>query len=302
MYSFFFLILGFLGLGSSLGAQQIQWKYDPSLHSVAERFQTIAEEDYADALQTLGLTGSFPGEIILVGGREKLGETVQRKLPSWYAAYTLPGRRLICISTEAAGDASVFRTTLRHELMHLAMANWGEATFARVPRWLHEGMAQTFAGEVWLQDRSGSLVWRALFDQLPGLHEYQDGFGAEPLHAADGYALAFALVSRLQREYPPNFLARLYAVMGEGLSLDAALLHLTDLSLVTHEKNMREELQSLHAILQALLGHFVTLLFLLSLITVPWIILRRRRRRATLEEKWESEEEPLEGQSSLESL
>ena len=264
------------------------WESSRGLAGLAERFAAEIPAILEEARQWTGLTPDpRPLHLEWVADRAALARALgEPQVPEWFAAVAVPEQRRLILATSIAGSEAQLRATLRHELMHLAMADLGPAAYARLPAWFHEGCAQVFAGDVYLSQLEISLPWRAFTGELESLSEYRAGFGREPVQAAVGYALGQRYVARLQRVYGAAVLPALLARVAAGASLDAALLAETKLSEVSHEEALREELASAAALLADFYPHLFVVVALALLAVYPFWRAARRRRRRELEDRW----------------
>lgn len=274
------------------GGPGFTWEASPGLAATARHFQGEVGPLLEEARRWTGLPpDSRPIQLVWVGSREELAQALGEPVPDWYAAVALPEQRRLILATQVAGTESRLRATLRHELMHLAMADMGPEGYARLPAWFHEGCAEVFAGDIYLGDLGVSLAWRAFAGDLEPLSDFDEGFGRETVRAAVGYAQGQAFVARLRREYGARIVPALLQRVAAGASLDQALLAETDLSLVTHELKMRAALSSPLALLTDFYPQMFFLLALALLVAFPFIRAARRRRRRELEQRWEREEQ-----------
>jgi len=267
---------------------KVTWKARPGLE---ERARALAGEVEALLAEARAFTGLAPDPrpvaLELVGSREELSRKLGGPVPEWVAAVTLPAERKMILSLSSASSPERLRTTLRHEVMHLALADLGPQASARLPAWFHEGICEQFAGDVYLGGVGVTLSWRAWSGHLEGLSAYRKGFGGERLHAAVGYALARAFVARLVRLYGRKILPDLLGRVARGATLDEALLAATGLSVVTQEEALRQELHSLGGLLRDFYPQVFLGLMLLLMIGFPFVWRAKRRKRLRFEARWE---------------
>ena len=268
-----------------------RWRARPGLESVGEREAPRIADIFREARDWTGLPPDpRPFDVVWVADRRQLAEELGAEVPDWFAAVAVPFQRRLIIATEVAGDLARLRTTLRHELLHLAMADLGPEAWERLPAWFHEGCAESFAGDVYLGSLGVRLSWRAFRNDLPPLVRYQDGFGKEALHAAVGYALGHAFVDSLQRRYGADIVRRILARVRAGAPFERALLDLTGLSQIQHEQELHAELRSLAALAGDLYEQIFLILALLLVVLFPFAMRRRRRRRQEFEDRWARQE------------
>lgn len=273
-----------------------RWTAPASIGRVARRMQPEVVEVLRAARTWIGLDDNSalyePFTLDWVVSREDLARALGRnRVPDWFAAVAIPSERRLVIATQIAGSEDRLRITLRHELMHLAMADLGMDTFRRLPSWFHEGCAQVFAGDVYLGDLGVTLSWRALSGSLESLKDFERGFGDDPYRAAVGYELSETYVNRLLLQYDDGILIRLIRRVREGKSLDAAHIDETGLSVISHENLMREDLQSLLTVAGDIYKQLFLALSLGLIVVFPFVRAARKRRRRALEEHWETVDE-----------
>ncbi len=272
--------------------QGFEWTAPDGLADLAGRYQDEIDGILRDARAWTGLPPDpRPFRIEWVGDREDLAKALRvRELPGWYAAVAVPSERRLVIATEIAGSEARLMSTVRHELMHLAMADLGPDAWSRLPSWFHEGCAEVFAGEVYLGELGVSLSWRAVLGDLDLLMEYRDGFPDSAADAAVGYALGERFVSTFLRHHRLPELQDVLARVRAGDSLDRALIEVTGMGVVDHEERMREELVNASGLLGEIYPQIFLGLALFMVLVFPFVRAARRRRREELEDRWERED------------
>jgi hypothetical protein len=268
------------------------WTAPDGLAHLAERYEPEVARLLVEAREWTTLPADpRPFRVEWVADREDLARALRLDgVPAWYAAVAVPSERRLIIATEVAGSEARLFSTVRHELMHLAMADLGPAAWERLPAWFHEGCAEVFAGEVYLGEMGVSLSWRAVLGDLERLSEYRDGFPDSPARAAIGYALGERFVSRLVRHHGLPALQQTLALVRSGASLDAALIETTGEGIVGHEEAMRQELVNASGLLGEIYPQLFLGLALFMVLAFPIVRATRRRRREELEERWERED------------
>lgn len=103
-------------------------------------------------------------------------------------------------------------TVLAHELTHVLLDQFAGPNGERVPRWLHEGLAQSLSGDLYLQAREVDLVVPAKFDRLHRLADLTNAFPDDEYERRLAYAQSFSFVEWLVR-------ARGMGVIREGVRL-----------------------------------------------------------------------------------
>lgn len=266
------------------------WSSPESLVARTRPLSKQAEQDLLEITEWLGLPDPPRGELIWVKDRDQLDELLGFDSPSWFAAVTQAGKKRIIMVVDVAQSQSQLHTTLRHELVHWAMQGIGTEALVRLPAWFHEGVAEAYVDQHLLGSAGVPLGWRAFRNELPLLYEYKNGFGQEPFHASEGYAMAYAFVERITRIHGESIIEEIMAELRGGKSVDAALIHLTGIGVIDHEQEMRKELASLSRLLADSNPSLFLAMTLILLIGFPFAMRRRRQRMKQREARWREEE------------
>lgn len=275
-----------IGLEVQGQTKHFRWSAADSELALARPLMEQVEADLQAITEWLGLPNPPRGELLWVESRDDLQEILDFRAPSWFAAVTQPHRNRIVMVIDAAQGQEQLQKTLRHELVHWAMMSLGEAQWARLPAWAHEGVAEVWAEQKLLSGLEVPLAWPAFRDELPYLGKFRDGFGSEPYLAAQGYAISHAFFARLQRIHGDDFMAKLMGELRAGQSLEQALITLTGLSTIQLEQDLRSELSSLSRLMGDLYPQFFLIVTLILLIGFPFAMRRRREKRRQFEKQW----------------
>lgn len=169
------------------------------------------------------------------------GSDLPVRTERWAAGYADASRGLVAVlaGPEGPGRLDALRTTLRHELAHLAL---DEATGGRAPRWLQEGYAQLAAGD-WDWEQAWRL--RAVLLQEGGdlLHRLALDFPDRERPARTAYLLSYTAVQELARRGGERALSSFFGRLQEGATVDAAMRDVYGISLSQFEKQWRESVK-----------------------------------------------------------
>jgi hypothetical protein len=117
-------------------------------------------------------------------------------MPVWVSGVAHPPSGNIAISMhDPDGSRSDLDTLLRHELVHVAL--YRATNGAALPRWFHEGVAESFANEISLL-RAESLAGAVFGGGVPELERIEAEFHGDAQQAAVAYAAARDFVTWLR--------------------------------------------------------------------------------------------------------
>jgi hypothetical protein len=240
------------------------------------------------------ITRKFLGEIYFCEDEEAFSSKLQFEPPSWYNAVAQPGLKQIVVFVKPRQSPAQIAKLLNHELVHWALFQLPTKARQQIPLWLHEGLAEMWSDRGLAEAYQVSLAWESKHNSLPRLSSFAIEFGGEPYRAAVGYALSKEFVMHLVDDSGDALFVRIFNSMEAGRSFDQALVDHTGLSVVSHEKIVRANLNSWWRVVQEMYPHFFLLVVLIILGLVPFVASRRRHHREALHAVWQSEEDEVE--------
>lgn len=198
-------------------------RFDPSLESEAMTLATYVPAWWSEIERALA--GDLEDDLVIsyVTHSGRIAEATG--VPVWAAGVAHSESGEIMIAQHAPdGSRTDLDSLLRHELAHVALHR---ATAGQdVPRWFHEGIAESFGNGVDLL-RSQTLAGAIFGPGVPPLDRLDDNIrGADPIAATVGYAAARDFVNYL-RDRDDKDGAELRQVLTElrhGRSFDAAVV------------------------------------------------------------------------------
>lgn len=212
--------------------------------------------------------------------------------PSWGAAIAFPmEQRIIMQGSSAGAGAGDPFAVLRHELAHLALAEYlGELPY----RWFDEGYASVSAGEWGREEALATSIALALkgVPTLDGLERmFYQGSGAADL----AYALAHRAVLDLTLRGGDAGFARFLNTWRTTQSFERALRQGYGVTSAGFEGSWRSETRRRYGAL-ALLTNLSLAIGVFALVLGPFVWQRRRRDRARLEAMRRADEAQEEAQ------
>lgn len=259
---------------------------------------TVARVDGEARAALASLRPAFPGlprqpfRIIVHGSAADLPAPLQADHHEGSPGFALLGRHeihvLVAESRQTVdGFGPVLQHELTHELVDQLVAPWGR----RVPRWLHEGLAQVLAGGTYLGASEENIVWRAAVDQLLPFSSLEDDFPREPVQLRLAYAQSFSYVAWLERTLGRSRLLALVDEIDGETSFLRALVLATQRTTAELEESWRDYL--LHrsgAGFRALLNQCFSILMLFAVPLLALAVRRRLRVERQLRQRLEREE------------
>ncbi len=151
------------------------------------------------------LAPDFPGtplrriRIVVHSDQGSLSLAMREHLHEGTAGFAMLGRDEVHILLDTAVSAppNDLRTVVVHELVHVLLDQFAATGAPHVPRWVHEGLAQTLSGGPYLGVQEESLLFAISARTAPRFSELEADFpdGDHMLRLA--YAQSFSFVSFL---------------------------------------------------------------------------------------------------------
>lgn len=116
------------------------------------------------------------------------------------------------------------RGVVVHELVHELLDQFVAPHGALMPRWFHEGLAQTIAGDTYLGAREEDLVGRAMTDRLEPFGSLRKEFPSGETGLRLAYGQSYSFVAWLVREYGMEALLRVARAADDLTSFERALV------------------------------------------------------------------------------
>lgn len=198
--------------------------------------------------------------------------------PEWGVALAFPeSRRIVMQGRSASSEAGDPEEVLRHELAHLALH---ERLGDRPPRWFDEGYASVAARE-WRRDDVLAANVALALRGAPSLDRLDESFGPGSIAAQSAYALSYRAVTELASLDPERGLSLLFEYWPRSPSLDAAVRQAFGITLVGFEREFQARTRRRYGAL-ALFADLSLLLLVLSVLLLPFVMVRRVRDRRRL--------------------
>ncbi len=253
------------------------------------RARPVAEEVLAAARRPFPLPGFAPGAstgpatVVLAPSQAVWDSVTGGRAPEWGAGVAIPSEALVVLPLYAAGyrtqDSRVLGTTLRHELIHLAVAR---ELPEGVPRWFQEGYA-TWASGGWDAEGAWQLRVAFLTGRAPPLDSLSLGWPRGEGRARLAYLLSATAVRHLAERSGPDGFELLIATWKREGSLDRAIRQSYGMTLGQFEDEWAKTVRRRYGWL--LVGAQMTVFWLVAtMLLFVLVAVRRKRDRAKLAE------------------
>jgi len=198
--------------------------------------------------------------------------------PEWGVALAFPESRRIIMQGRAAGsEAGDPVEVLRHELAHLALH---EALGDLPPRWFDEGYASVAARE-WRREDVLAANFALAIRGAPTLARLEEQFSGGTVTAQSAYALSYRAVVELAALDQERGLSLFFEHWRRTGSLDQAIRRAFGITLPGFEQRFRSATRRRYGAL-ALVADLSLVLFVVTILVLPFFIARRLRDRRRL--------------------
>lgn len=195
-------------------------------------------------------------------------------MPKWVAGVAHSSTGEIMIARHGPdGSPTNIESLLKHEMAHVALhrATGG----ADVPRWFHEGMAESFEGGISFS-RSQTLAGAVFGRGVPDFDTLEEMFHGDGHDAAAAYAASRDFVNFLRdRDGKGDDLRQLLSELRRGHAFEASFIRAYGIGLAELGTEWREGLPGRYLWYPLLAGGTLPFALVFPLVLMAWI--RRRR-------------------------
>lgn len=201
------------------GAVTVHW-YDgdevgPTLLDAAVSGLQLLQEDMGIELQQ-------DVEFYIYGSAEEMRDAVLY-IQDWAGGVAFPEYNVILMGVPPGIADSWGRSTVRHELAHLVVGQFGQSCVGgRRPTWLEEGLAMYAEGAPSEQVRS-DLARGVRENSFAPVRSLNGAFPAHDAEASSAYSQSYSLVTFLREAYGQEKIQALLLALAQGAGTDAAL-------------------------------------------------------------------------------
>jgi hypothetical protein len=236
----------------------------------------------------LGVPAGGTIEIYLAPSQAEFSRIQPDAPPEWADGTAWPRWGMIFLRAPSArpGTAEPLEQVLDHELVHVLL---GRAFAPQTPpRWLQEGLAQFYSGELGpkVTDDLSSVVFGR--DRLFTISQLSRGFYGDSVSARHAYAASADFIGFLGSTYGEDSVRRLIAAMAQGEGFSDALATATGSDLATVESAWGARWSDPAILLKAFTN--VELWFAAGGVLVVIGAWRARKRTRRTLSRWEQQE------------
>ena len=208
--------------------------YSPGTARAAARVLEVAASRGSAVARRAGLVQLGPVVIYVASTDEEFRALTYGGVPDWGVGCAFPDRGIVVLRNPmAAPDPLGMEDVVVHEIAHIAAGRVLKRV--HVPRWFHEGIAMTLAGE-WRLPRSSALAGAAASGDLVPLDELAVAFPAGSADAMLAYSESFYAVRFLIEEAGQATPAEILSAVAVSGSFEAGLRMLLGRTLAEFER------------------------------------------------------------------
>lgn len=200
------------------------------LESAVEGLQLLEED--------LGIELHEDVEFYIYGGSADMRDAVLN-IQDWAGGVAFPEYNIILMGVPPDIADDWGRSTIRHELAHLVVGQYGRSCVGgHRPTWLEEGLAMYAEGEP-SSDVTADLDQAIQENSFAPLRSLNGPFPAHDDEAGSAYSQSYSTIEFLREEYGQEKLQMLLLLLAEGGSYDDALEQIYDVNVDGLEQQWR---------------------------------------------------------------
>ena len=254
--------------------------YEGLTKNYAEMVSKTAEKSFATISDALGYKPENVITVTLTGSAEEFSELTRGTLPDWSSAVAMPGNRIIV--SPLPGLKMNIERILAHEIVHVLLFDAAGGNF--IPRWFHEGCAETYSGQWSIRGRM-YMTWKVSWGNLLTFDEIEQVFSIQGADVTLAYDQSMLALRQLLTTGKKKVLSEIINGMKSGENFEDAFTNATGLTVREFEKIYLAAIAKAYGKRTLLTLIPGTWTFILLLAIVVYIIKKRRNKR--LMSQWE---------------
>ncbi len=247
-----------------------------------------AESTRSRIVELIGEPGGAQIRVIMAYTEEEFNQfrPPNDPFPAWVSAVAYPesGTMILRSPRLIPGHGEDTHKTFTHELTHLLLAErYGRHP---LPRWLNEGVAMAASGE-WHPSQDFVMARAVLTGRLIPLEELAVAF-REDERIRQAYIQSRSLVQFLIIRHGEEGLRRLLESLSRGVSFETATEEALGTPFEAFEGQWLRHVRTRYNWIPVLTSS--TVLWLLVIMGLAWVWIRKRRQNRRTQEGWQNEE------------
>ncbi|MBN1292303.1 MAG: hypothetical protein JXB48_10735 [Candidatus Latescibacteria bacterium] len=264
----------------TLRSQNFIIQYEELNDSYAEMVSETAEKSFTTISGALGQKPGNVITVILTSTEKEFRELTNGTLPDWSTAVAMPGNRIII--SPLPGMKMNLDRILAHEIVHVVLFDAAGGNF--IPRWFHEGCAETFSGQWGIQGRL-YMTWKVSWGKLMTFDEIEQVFSAQGADVTLAYDQSMLALKQLITIGGKKVLSEILDSMRSGDNFENSFTKATGMTVREFEQVYLAAIAKAYGKRTLLTIIPSTWTFILLLAIVVYIIKKRRNKR--LMSQWE---------------
>ncbi|MBI4616260.1 MAG: hypothetical protein HY720_21785 [Planctomycetes bacterium] len=264
-------------------------EYPEANESLAHLVAELYPELKGEVAHHVGRPYGIATRVVLCTNRAELVATLGGgEPPEWALAVARPGAGLIAIRISGLDSlAGNLRSTLAHEMTHLALGEIERRAGRPLPRWFDEGVCEWASRSLHL-GAGEDLTLAAASDRLLPLAEIAEEFPEDSGDASLAYLESRFFVEDLAERHGRRVVAKILDRFEAGEDFDAAFEIETGESVREAEARWKAQVTPRFPKLWLLVRGMT--LFSIAALLVVLAYARKRRRARRILDRWEAEE------------
>jgi len=255
----------------------VRISFDQADSAYARLALQILTRSYEEIAYDLQLQKTDTLHVIIVPSRSDFREYTRGRLPSWTEAFASPATRTMVVkSPRWDRSGSNFRVVLVHELLHLLLHE--KVGNRPIPRWLDEGLAIFYSGEVRWKTMTAISKASATNSLIP-LQDIDLVLKFHRAKAELAYQESYTAVHYLLSIYDVDALRIIFEGIREGRDMDESFLMATGSNFAGFEREWRQYVKKTYKWfwLLEINSYIWVAIFLLAVLALVIIKIRNRR-------------------------
>ena len=279
----------------TIRADEVQWRVTRTKHfiiyyaagheSTAKSAETIAENWHAILSRKLKFSPKGITPIYLYPDRRSFSEAADIKPGDMIVG--LAHTRIFRVRVDASGAFADIASVIPHELVHVFVSRRLRGYSARLPLWMHEGLAKYLAND-WSANDAELLADAAAKGEILPLNRISEVFPSDEAKRSIAYVQSYSAVKYMAKVYSPESITDLLAELEKGEIFRTALFYSIGVEPDKFEEQWRQYLWDEYGSyrwIRLLTATVSAAMAMIAVLAFRARVLRKRRKAAEFEEE-----------------